>query len=385
MVTVSLGREALDAYLAAMVERQASDLYLRSFSRPAYRINGEILRTDLPAPSDADLRAYLDHILTPLAAERFAKTADLDFAYTIRGAGRFRINIFLHQGALGLVARLIPVGAVEFNTLNLPDSILRMVRSQAGLILVVGPTGCGKSTTLAAMIHEINRTRRAHIVTIEDPIEFVHEELECLVHQRQVGYDTESFASALRHVVRQSPDVIMIGEMRDRDTMETALSAALTGHLVLTTLHTANVVQSIDRILNYFPPDARVQAQNDLATTLIGLVSMRLLPRRDKPGRVPAVEVLLSTPSVRKALADNRLVELYDLIKRGVDFGMCTMNQSLVQLCRDGLVKQAIAERFAPNLEEFRLNMQGMYTGIDSIDRRTDRMEDEEEEERKRR
>ncbi|MBE7558028.1 PilT/PilU family type 4a pilus ATPase [bacterium] len=368
-----LTRAAIDAYLAAMVERQASDLYLRSDSPPAYRVNGEIVRTELPAPSDADFRAYLDAILTPVAAERFRKTADLDFAYTLRGVGRFRINLFLHQGALGMVARLIPAGAVEFGTLNLPDAILHMVRAQAGLILVVGPTGCGKSTTLAALIHEINRTRRGHIVTIEDPIEFVHEEIGCLVHQRQVGYDTESFASALRHVVRQSPDVIMIGEMRDRDTMETALSAALTGHLVLTTLHTANVVQSIDRILNYFPPEARGQAQNDLATTLVGLVSMRLLPRRDKPGRVPAVEILLSTPSVRKAIAENRLVEIYDLMKRGADFGMCTMNQSLVQLCRTGRIRQDVAERIAPNLEEFRLNMQGMYTGIESIDMRTEK------------
>ena len=275
------------------------------------------------------------------------------------------------RGALALAARAIPSGGVEFDSLNLPSSILEMADATSGLILIVGPTGCGKSTTLAALLHHINRTRAEHIMTIEDPIEFVHDEVKCLIHQRQVGYDTESFSVALRHVVRQAPDVILIGEMRDRDTMETALSAALTGHLILSTLHTTNVVQSVDRILNYFPPEARTQVQADLAVTLVGLVSMRLLPRADAVGRIPAVEILRGTPTVRRLITEGELTELYDVMKRSDDVGMMTLNHSLVELTRQGAVDEATALRYAPNTDEFQLNLQGMYTGIDSIDLRT--------------
>ena len=370
---------SLDAYLVKMLELGASDLFLRSDSPPAYRINGRIQRTDMPAPSEKDMRASFDKILTSVAKRRFEESPDIDVAYILPGKGRFRVNLFMHQGRLGLAARAIPVGNVEFNALNLPPVVLKMAEAHAGLILIVGPTGCGKSTTLASLIHHINSNRLAHIVTIEDPIEFVHEEIRCLVHQRQVGYDTESFATALRHIVRQSPDVILIGEMRDSDTMQTALSAALTGHLILSTLHTTNVVQSVDRILSYFPPDARAQAQTDLAITLIGIVSMRLLRRADGSGRIPAVEILLGTPTVRRLIKEGELVELYDLLKRSRDVGMCTLNQSLVELVQSGKVTEEEALPHAPNPEEFRLNIQGMFTGIDSIDLRARKKKDEQE------
>ena len=370
---------SLEGYLGKMAELHASDLYLRPGCGPTFRVDGRIIRTDLPGPAAEQMQAYLDRILTPVARERFRTSPDIDVAYSLDGVGRFRINLFLHQGALGLAARHIPPGDVDFRALNLPDAILEMADVQAGLILLVGPTGCGKSTTLAALLHHINVTREAHIVTIEDPIEFVHEERGCLIHQRQVGYDTESFSTALRHVVRQAPDVILIGEMRDQDTICTAMSAALTGHLILSTLHTTNVVQCVDRILNYFPPEARGQVQVDLATTLVGMVSMRLLPRADAPGRVPAVEVLKGTPLVRKLIAAGDLVELYDVMKRGGDAGMTTLNQSLVGLCKEGKVSESVALPFAPNPDEFRLNMQGMFTGIDSIDLRTRRPRPEEE------
>ncbi|MCD6364329.1 MAG: PilT/PilU family type 4a pilus ATPase [Planctomycetes bacterium] len=370
----------LDKHLVRMIEMRASDLFLRAGSPPAYRVDGRIVRTDLPAPDSKQMRGYLDHVLTPIAHERFRKSPDLDISYTIGGKGRFRVNVFLYRGNLGIIARLIPLGGVEFGELNLPDAVLKMADKRSGMILVVGPTGCGKSTTLAALIHHINLTREAHIVTIEDPIEFVHEERRCIIHQRQVGYDTESFATALRHVVRQSPDVILIGEMRDQDTMQTALSAALTGHLILTTLHTTNVAQSIDRMLNYFPPEARGQAQADLAVTMVGIVSMRLLPRADGHGRVPAVEVLRATPLVRRLVAEGDLAQLYDVMKRGGDSGMITANQSLVDLCKSGAVDESVALRYAPNPDEFRLNMQGMFTGIDSIDLRTEDRSGEEDE-----
>lgn len=361
-----------------MLELGASDLFLRPGTPPTYRVNGRITRTDFPTPSEKDMRTSLDKILTSVAKQRFDESPDIDIAYTMPGKGRFRINLFMHQGQLGLAARAIPLGSVEFKTLSLPAGVLEMVNTQAGLILVVGPTGCGKSTTLAALIHHINATRDVHIVTIEDPIEFVHEEIRSLIHQRQVGYDTESFARALRHIVRQSPDVILIGEMRDSDTMQTALSAALTGHLILSTLHTTNAVQSIDRILNYFPAEARAQAQVDLAITLIGIVSMRLLRKADGSGRIPAVEILLATPTIRRLIKEGEFVELYDVIKRSQDYGMCSFNQSLIELVQSGQVTEKEALPYAPNPEEFMLNIQGMYTGIDSIDLRAKKKKEEE-------
>ncbi|MCK4645910.1 MAG: PilT/PilU family type 4a pilus ATPase [Candidatus Aminicenantes bacterium] len=369
---------SIDAYLVKMLELGASDLFLRPGTPPTYRVNGSITRTDFPTPSEKDMRASLDKILTSVAKRRFDESPDIDIAYTMPGKGRFRINLFMHQGQLGLAARAIPIGRVEFKTLSLPAGVLEMVNTQAGLILVVGPTGCGKSTTLAALIHHINATRDVHIMTIEDPIEFVHEEIRSLIHQRQVGYDTESFARALRHIVRQSPDVILIGEMRDNDTMQTALSAALTGHLILSTLHTTNAVQSIDRILNYFPAEARAQAQVDLAITLIGIVSMRLLRKTDGSGRIPAVEILLATPTIRRLIKEGEFVELYDVIKRSQDYGMCSFNQSLIELVQSGQVTEKEALPYAPNPEEFMLNIQGMYTGIDSIDLRAKKKKEEE-------
>jgi twitching motility protein PilT len=370
---------SIDAYLVKMLELGASDLFLRPGTPPTYRVNGKITRTDFPTPSEKDMRTSIDKILTSVAKRRFDESPDIDIAYTMPGKGRFRINLFMHQGQLGLAARSIPIGRVEFKTLSLPAGVLEMVNNQSGLILVVGPTGCGKSTTLAALVHHINSTRDVHIITIEDPIEFVHEEIRSLIHQRQVGYDTESFARALRHIVRQSPDVILIGEMRDSDTMQTALSAALTGHLILSTLHTTNAVQSIDRILNYFPAEARAQAQVDLATTLIGIISMRLLRKKDGSGRIPAVEILLATPTIRRLIKEGEFVELYDVIKRSQDYGMCSFNQSLINLVQSGQVTEKEALPYAPNPEEFMLNIQGMYTGIDSIDLRARKKKEEEE------
>jgi twitching motility protein PilT len=365
------GGGAIEACLSRMREMRASDVFLCAGRPPAYRVDGRIVRTELPPLNEGDLQAFMARALTEPAKERFRNSPDVDLAYTVAGdPTRFRVNIFLHQGRVGIVARAIPSGAVAFNSLNLPAAILEMADHRSGLVLVVGPAGCGKSTTLAALLHKINTTRADHVVTIEDPIEFLHEEAMSLIHQRQVGYDTVSFPTALRHVVRQNPDVILIGEMRDADTIQTAMGAALTGHLILSTLHATNVVQAVERILNYFPPESRRQVQADLATTLVGAISMRLLPRAGGVGRVPACEMLRGVPIVRKLLAEGKLVEIYDTMKRGGDSGMCTMNQSLVALCKQGLVSQETALPYAPNPDEFRLNMQGMYTGIDSIDRR---------------
>jgi len=370
----------VDAYLERMLEMGASDVFVRSGQPPTYRVNGRIVRTDLPALPAETLWAELDRMLSPMARRRFGESPDLDVSYHLADRARFRVNLFMQQGRPALVARLVPVGAVEFASLNLPQEVLEMADAAHGLILVVGPTGCGKSTTLAALVHHINTTREAHVVTIEDPIEFVHEEQRCIIDQRQVGQDTASFATALRHVVRQDPDVILIGEMRDSDTVRTALAAALTGHLILTTLHTTNVVQSIDRMLNYFPAGARRQARVDLAATLVGILSMRLLPTADGKGRVPAVELLRATPIVRRLLIEDELSEIYDVMKRGRDVGMRTLNGSLVDLVKAGRVEERVALAQAPNPDEFRLNMEGMFTGIDSIDLRTQLQKEDEDE-----
>ena len=371
---------SLEGYLSEMVSLGASDMFLQADASPAYRVNGELTRTNLPAPSADQMGQYIQHILTPMARQRFETSPDVDVAFGLDGVGRFRINLFMQQGKPAMAARLVPSGAMSFVDLQLPPVLGEMADARSGLILVVGPTGSGKSTTLAAMIHHINATRAEHIVTIEDPIEFVHEEIKALIHQRQVGYDTESYPTALRHVVRQNPDAILIGEMRDPESVQTAMSAGLTGHLVLSTLHTTNVVQSIDRMLNYFPPEARAQAQADLATTLVGIVSIRLLPAADGKGRVPACEVLRATPTVRRLITEGKLVEIYDVMKRSEDVGMSTLNKSLVELVKIGAVDESAALPVAPNPEEFRLNLQGMYTGIDSIDLRTSAKRKEEDE-----
>jgi twitching motility protein PilT len=369
----------LTDYLQKMVVMKASDLFLRTEGKPALRIQGTIVRTHYPTPTPEKMKAYVDSILTPIARERFYSTGDIDISHSIPGLSRFRINLFRHGGQIGLVARAIPQGKLNVEDLNLPKTILEMADAPSGLILVVGPTGCGKSTTMAALVNHINRTRNGHIVTIEDPVEFVHEEQKCLIHHRQVGFDTRSFAVALRHVVRQNPDVVLIGEIRDSDTVQTAITAALTGHLILTTLHTTSAVQSLDRILNYFSADSRVQARQDLAGTLVGIISMRLLPMKHLRERIPALEILRATPTIRKLISDGKFSEIYDVIKRNSDRGMCTFNQSLLRLSREHKIDPAIALHASPNPDELRLNMQGMFTGIDSIDMRTRKTEDEDE------
>ncbi len=358
---------SLEGYLGLMAAVKASDLFLRAGSSPAFRVDGRVVRTEWPMPDAADFDAYVERILTPVARERFRESPDIDAAFVLPGVGRFRINLFMHQGGLALAARHIPSGNVDFGNLGLPGSILEMAQARSGLILVTGPTGSGKSTTLASLIHHINKTRAGHIVTIEDPIEFVHDELQCLVHQRQVGYDTESFSEALRHVVRQSPDVILIGEMRDAETIQTAMAAALTGHLVLSTLHTNSVVQSIERILGYFPATARPQIQANLAATLVGITAMRLLPKADGKGSVAAVEVLRASASARKSISEGNLAGLHESMARSMDAGMTTLTRSLVRLCKQKLISFEVGLANAPNPDEFRLNMQGMFTGVDSI------------------
>ena len=283
---------------------------------------------------------------------------------------RFRINLFRQQGHIGMVARHVRDEDLSFEGLFLPDIVREMSELPRGLVLLTGATGSGKSTTLAAMIQHINHTFHKHVITVEDPIEFMYADDKCVINQREVGFDTKSFGDALKHVVRQSPDVILIGEMRDNDTMMTAISAAETGHLVLSTLHTADVSGTLDRIVNYFPDHLKPQVRQELALSLQGIISMRLLPRSDGRGRIPALEILRATPSVRKALQEGQVGKLKELMQNGGEWGMCTFNQSLVRLFKKKKVSYNVALTASSSPEEFKLNADGMYTGSASIQMR---------------
>ncbi len=352
--------------LSRMTSLKASDLFLSAGKAPYARINTLIQTVDGQPVSAKEIEDFRTKILIPEMEARYKKTGSIDTGYTLGGA-RFRINFLVQQGQPGLVARLVPSGELEFPALNLPKVLGEFAEKPRGLVLIVGAAGSGKSTTMAAMLNHINSTFSKHIVTIEDPIEFVHREKKCLITQREIGADSSSFSEALRNVVRESPDVIFIGEMRDLETMQIAISAALTGHLVITTVHTANVIQSIERIVNNFPEHLREQAAADLALALEGLVAQRLVPRADGNGMVPAVEILKATPLARRVIAARNFSDLEDLIKRGYEEGMQTFSRALADLCKSGKITLASGSAAATNREEFVLLVQGMESGIDTF------------------
>ncbi|MBI1386928.1 MAG: PilT/PilU family type 4a pilus ATPase [bacterium] len=353
--------------LRDMRSSHASDLYLKVGIPPCYRIHGVIERLDMPSLTDAEIDDASRVMLTDHQKSIFQERPDLDFAYTIESGERFRINLFRQQGHIGMAARCILDEDLRFNTLGLPPILQEFSELPRGLVLLTGATGSGKSTTLAAMITHVNKQFAKHVMTIEDPIEFVYKDERSVINQREVGYDTQSFTDALRHVVRQSPDIILIGEMRDSDTMMTAISAAETGHLVLSTLHTTDVVHTLDRIINYFPDHLKAQVREELALSLEGIVAMRLLRRKDGNGRVPALEILRATPLVRKTLRQGEHWNLPEIMQKGKEFGMQTFNQSLLALYRQETITFEEAITASSNPEEFKMNARGMFTGSDSI------------------
>jgi len=353
--------------LRLMVKKDASDLYLKAGVPPAVRIHNDVIRLEGEPVTDAQIQEAARNLLTDHQWRMFEDLSELDFAYTMDGKIRFRINLFRQQGHIGMVARHVADADLSFTRLHLPPVIQQMAELPRGLVIITGATGSGKSTTLAAMIHHINSHFSRHIMTIEDPIEFVHVDDKSVINQREVGYDTASFQNALRHVVRQSPDVILIGEMRDQDTMMTAISAAETGHLVLTTLHTVDVFHTLDRIINYFPDYLKSQVRQELAMCLEGIVCMRLLRRKDGTGRVPALEILRSTPSIKKALLEGEFWKMREFIAKGRDQGMQTFNQALLDLYNQEVITFEEALFASSNPDEFRLNAKGMFTGTDSI------------------
>jgi twitching motility protein PilT len=363
----------LEALLSATVRARASDLLLKTGAPPVFRVDGLLRRDVLPEDQRAATLddGFMAQALATVLDEDDQKTFDgegeADAAYELPEVGRFRVNAFRQRGQIGLVFRHVLKVIPTLEELNLPVAQLRKLCSrQRGLVLVTGVAGSGKSTCLAAMVDYINSTSHRHIVTIEDPIEYVHEDKRSLIEQREINLDTRSFASALKHCVRQSPDVILIGEMRDAETMEAALSAAETGHLVLSTLHTVNAVQTVERIMGYFPPSMRDLIRLQLAMVLEGVISLRLLRRSGEAGRVPAVELLIATPTTRELLQQGRTRQLPAALREGAYFGAQTFGQALKHLIDEGLVAEEEALAAADNPEELKLELKGITRVGDS-------------------
>ncbi|MFT6395905.1 MAG: twitching motility protein PilT, partial [Bradymonadia bacterium] len=359
---MSDGQTVVERLLASMEAWSASDIFVTEGRKPSARVNGTVVGIEMPTISEEDMERCLEAVMTSVVRERFDQTGDADVGYSYAGT-RFRFNFARSGGRRGFVARALASGNLELGELGLPDVVANFADLPRGLVLVTGATGSGKSTTLAAMVNRINNTRPVHIVTLEDPIEFVHQDILARITQREVGTDTTDFHVALRHVVRQSPDVILIGEMRDADTVEIALQAALTGHLVLATLHTIDATQTLRRVLGYLPAERRAQVCSELAMSLQGIVSQRLIPRENGDGRALACEVLTVTPGVRSLLREQRIDELGDIMRATSDPGMLTFNQSLLELHQDGAISVETGLAYASNPDEFALAVQGMATG----------------------
>ena len=353
----------LDDLLLEMVERGSSDLFLKAGSPPYIRVDGQIVALDYSDLSPDATLTFARSIVTEGQWEAFSQIPELDLAVGVCGVGRFRVNIFRQRGSIGIVMRHISNPEFSFDDLHLPSVIKQLADRQRGLTLVTGMTGAGKSTTLAAMINHINQSRRCHIVTVEDPIEFLHHDKTAIINQREVGFDTMNFRDALRHVLRQSPDVILIGEMRDLETIQTAVSAAETGHSVFSTLHTTDATQTVERIINYFPAYLHNQIRMELSLCLNGIICQRLLPRKDGHGRVPAIEVMINNPTIKKLLLEGKTLDLGEQIAQGEYYGMQNFNQSLLKLIAKNLIDYATALAYATSPEELRLSYEGVGTG----------------------
>ena len=345
----------VNVLLERVVELHGSDLHLTAGIPPAVRIHGEIAPLDeFPVMNGSEIRRMVYGILTQKQREKFETDLELDTSHSIPGVGRFRVNVFLQKDSMGAVMRVIPFEIVPFGRLGLPDAVAGFARLPRGLVLVTGPTGSGKSTSLASLVDIINSTRPVHIMTVEDPIEFLHEHKTAVVNQREVGEDTQSFANALKHVLRQDPDVILVGEMRDLETISTALTAAETGHLVFATLHTQDAPQSIDRVIDVFPAHQQQQVRVQLAASLQGVVTQQLIPTVLGNGRVVASEVLIATPAVRNLIREGKTHQIYSSMQAGGRYGMQTMDQSLGDLVKAGQISLDAALERCTNEDDLR-------------------------------
>ncbi|HEV2473581.1 MAG TPA: type IV pilus twitching motility protein PilT, partial [Chthonomonadales bacterium] len=344
----------IDDMLRMLVQKEASDLHLRVGEPPVMRIHGRLTRLEMPLLTDRDMYDLIHPVMNPERQVRFEQMMELDMSYAVPDLARFRVNIFRQQGHIGAVMRVIPFRVRTIDELELPQVTKRISGLPRGLVLVTGPTGSGKSTSLAAMIDLINESRPGHIVTIEDPIEYVHADKLCAINQREVGIDTHSFAAALKHVMRQNPDVILVGEMRDLETIKLAITAAETGHLVFATLHTTDAPQTIDRIIDVFEPEAQQQIRMQLSVVLQAVISQTLLMRKDIEGRCAAFEVMVCTPAIRTLIREGKTYQIYTDIQTGQQYGMQTLDSSLLDLLKRGMIDFESALSKTSNPLEFR-------------------------------
>ncbi len=352
---------SLQKILAYAVKNGASDVHLTVGSPPAVRIDGIIRFIGETPLTPDDTTAFLDDIMDEEAKMNFLKSGDADQALSFPGLGRFRVNVLRQRGSTGIIMRHVKAKILNFEELNLPDAMDELVKMQRGLVLVTGTTGSGKSTTLAAIVDKINATRRVHIVTLEDPIEYLYENKKSLITQREVNIDTKDFHTALRAAMREDPDIILVGEMRDRETFGAAMAAAETGHLVFSTLHTTNAMLTIDRIVDLFPSNQHDQIRSQISLQLRACVAQRLIPTTDGEGRVPAIEIMFSNPAIVSLIKENNLKQIPNVIAGGKEEGMQTFNLSLYSLIKRGLIAEEDAYVWSDNPEELKMNLQGIF------------------------
>lgn len=354
--------------LQRMIEAGASDLHVKVGQRPQIRVDGTLLVLDEPPPTSRDVEAVIEQVLSTDQRDQFRETREVDFAFGLPGFARFRANFYYQRGSVSMAIRHIPLGVPGFEDLCLPAVVEDLALRRRGLILVTGTVGSGKSTTLASMIDCINRREARSIITVEDPIEFLHRDDKSFISQREVGLDTSSYQDALKHILRQDPDVILLGEIRDRETMSVAFMAADTGHLVFSTLHTTDAAQTVNRILSFYPPHQHDEVRFLLATTLLAVISLRLIPRSEKGGRVPAVEVMINTSTIQEyLLSPEKTLLIKSAIQDGASqYGMQTFDQSLMRLFRQGLITLEEAVRHSSNPTEFELRIKGIHASSDT-------------------
>jgi len=346
-------KEEIKKVLINMIEFRASDLHITAGSPLHYRIDGELVKVNDKIMTTQDTKDIVYSLITEDQARVFEEKKELEFSFSIEDVARYRVNVFWQRSHIGSAIRMVPLEIWTIEECGLPGDIARMFcNTPKGLVLITGPTGSGKSTTLAAMVDEINKTRRCHILTVEDPIEFLHANKKAVIDQREVYSDTHSFREALTHVLRQDPDVILIGELRDLDTISNALIIADTGHLVLGTLHTPDTIQTINRMVDVFPPAHQKQVRAQLSFVLVGMMAQQLIPRKDEPGMVLANEVLIATPAIRSMIRDSKEHQIYSAIQTSQGMGMRTMNQALSELCLDDKISYERAMSKSMDIEE---------------------------------
>ena len=353
--------------LEKMVREEASDLHLKAGSPPVLRINGKLQVLKAEPLSPEELRKTAQQIMTKEQQEDFVRTKERDFAIGVSGLARFRVNVYMQRGSVAIAMRTIPPSVRRIDELNVPQVLKDLALRNRGLILCTGTTGSGKSTTLAAMIEHINENASRNVITIEDPIEFLFRDKKSVISQRELGMDTHSFANALKHVMRQDPDIILIGEIRDKDTMDVSLKAADTGHLVLSTLHTLNASETINRIISFYPPHQQQHVRVLLSATLAGVISLRLLGRADGKGRVPAVEIMIATPTIKEYILDPvKTLLIPTAIDEGSQYHMQSFDQSIMKLYGDGIISYEDAMAHVTNPDEFNLKLRGIKSSSDA-------------------